>query len=93
MIALAGLVRWIGLLIAAILAVHVLLVVGNANPDNGITQLFSDLAGWFSLGFHDLFLPDDLKLRVLVNYGLAAVVWLIVTTLVSRGLRRLAVVS
>lgn len=89
---LADVVRWIGLAAAVILAIHVLLVAGEANPANWIARLTSTLADFFSLGFKDLFTKpaDDPKLRVLFNYGLAALFWLIVSGFVSRLIRRLA---
>lgn len=87
----AGVVRWIGLVAAVALVVHVLLVVGEANPANWITRVTNSLADFFSLGFKDLFTkPDDAKLRVLINYGLAAIFWLIVSSFLSRLIRRLA---
>jgi hypothetical protein len=87
----ASVVRWAGLAIAVILAIHVLLTIGNANPDNGITTAFRSWSGPLALGFKDLFLAtpdDDPKLRVLVNYGIAALFWLIVSGLLARILRR-----
>lgn len=87
---LAGLVRWTGLIFAIILAVHVLLTVGNANPGNGITVFFADWADPLALGFRDLFTPGNEELRVLVNYGLAALFWLIVSAVLARLIRRLA---
>jgi Na+/alanine symporter len=86
----ASVVRWLGLVFALVLAVHVLLTLGNANPANGITTFFSTTADWFVLAFKSLFTPDDAKLRVLVNYGLAAVFWMIVSAVLSRLVRRLA---
>lgn len=86
----AGVVRWAGLIIAVILVVHVVLTVGSANPDNWITSVFAELADPLALAFKDLFTPSDGKLRVLVNYGLAAVFWLVVTGIVARLIRRLA---
>ena len=88
---LADLVRWIGLAAAVVLVIHVLLVAGEANPANWIARLTSNLADFFSLGFKDLFTkPADEKLRVLFNYGLAAVFWLIVSSALARLIRRLA---
>jgi hypothetical protein len=88
---LADVVRWIGLAAAVILVIHVLLVVGEANPANWIARVTSNLADWFSLGFKDLFTKpaDDPKLRTLFNYGLAAIFWLIISGFVSRLIRRL----
>lgn len=87
---LAGVVRWVGLAFAVVLVVHVLLTVGDANPDNGITTFFSSVADPLSLAFKDLFRPENAELRVLVNYGLAALFWLIVSSVLSRLIRRLA---
>jgi hypothetical protein len=86
----AGLVRWAGLVAALILVVHVLLTVGNANPDNTITVFFGDAAEPVALAFRNLFTPENAELRVLVNYGLAALFWLIVSGIVARLIRRLA---
>lgn len=85
----AGFVRWAGLLAALVLVVHVLLTVGDANPDNGITKFFSTAADPVALAFKSLFTPENEHLRVLVNYGLAAVSWLIVSAVLSRLIRRL----
>lgn len=88
--ALATVASWVGLVIAAILVVHVLLTVGGANPDNGITRFVKTWADVFALGFRDLFTPGDGKLRVLVNYGIAALFWLVARAIAVRLLRRLA---
>jgi hypothetical protein len=86
----ATVVRWAGLVIALILVIHVLLTVGHANPDNGITVFFGDTAEPVALAFRNLFTPENPELRVLVNYGLAALFWLIVSGIVARLIRRLA---
>lgn len=86
----ASVIRWIGLLFAVVLVVHVLLTVGGANPDNGITRFFSWAADPLALAFKSLFMPDNEQLRVFVNYGLAALFWLIVSAVLSRLIRRLA---
>ncbi|HWE91351.1 MAG TPA: hypothetical protein VG317_17960 [Pseudonocardiaceae bacterium] len=87
---LAGVVRWAGLLVAVILVVRVLLTVGGANPTNGITSTFTTWSDSLAWGFKNLFTPGDAKLRILVNYGLAALFWLIISSIVSRLIRRLA---
>ncbi|WP_309110250.1 hypothetical protein [Saccharothrix sp.] len=85
----AGVVGWAGLLIAVVLVAHVLLTVGGANPANSITTTVASWADRLALGFRDLFTPEDPKLRVLINYGIAAVFWLIVRSLVVKLVRRL----
>ncbi|MGC7099348.1 hypothetical protein ACPZ19_32135 [Amycolatopsis lurida] len=87
---LAAVVRWVGLVFALVLAVHVILTVGGANPENGITQFIRSWAEPLSMGFGDLFTNiSDPKAQVLVNYGIAAIFWLIVSSIVAKIFRRL----
>lgn len=86
---LAGVVRWAGLIVAVILVLRVLLTVGGANPANGITSFVTSWSDPLAWGFKDLFTPSDGKLRVLVNYGIAAIFWLIVSSILARIIRRL----
>lgn len=86
---LAGIVRWAGVLLAIVLVLHVIFVVGSANPDNAIVTWVTGWAGTFSAGFRDLFEPSDPRLRVLVNFGIAALFWLVVSGIVARIIRRI----
>lgn len=86
---LAGLVRWAGLIVVIILVLRVLLTVGGANPANGITSFITSVSDPLAWGFKDLFTPGDAKLRVLVNYGIAAIFWLIVSSIIAKLIRRL----
>ncbi|MTD55983.1 hypothetical protein [Amycolatopsis pithecellobii] len=85
----AGLVRWAGVVFAVVLVLHVIFTVGSANPDNGIVAWIRGWADTLSIGFKDLFEPNDEKLRVLVNYGIAALFWLIASAIAARIIRRL----
>ncbi|RDI20991.1 hypothetical protein [Lentzea flaviverrucosa] len=85
----AGVVSWVGLALAVVLVVHVVLTVGGANPDNTITSTVKFLAEPVALAFKDLFAPADAKLRVIVNFGLAALFWLGVRAIVLKLVRRL----
>jgi len=85
----AGIVSWAGLALAVVLVVHVVLTVGGANPDNVITSTVKAVAEPLALAFKDLFTPSDAKLRVLVNFGLAALFWLAVRAIVVKLVRRL----
>lgn len=85
----ACLIRWAGLALAAIQVVHVLLTVGGANPGNVLTVFFAGAAEPLALAFRDLFTPADAALRVLVNHGLAALFWLVVSGVAARLVRRL----
>ncbi|TLW93923.1 hypothetical protein FFT09_06300 [Saccharomonospora piscinae] len=84
---LAGVVRWVGLVLALVLVLDVLFVVGEANADNGIVVFVSDAASAASIGFEDLFLPDDPKLEVLLNHGIAAIFWLVASSIAVRVVR------
>ncbi|WP_290055767.1 hypothetical protein [Amycolatopsis solani] len=84
----ASIVRWVGLVFAAFLVIHVIFTVGSANPDNGIVSFVKSWADGLALGFSDLFTPSDEKLRVLVNYGIAAVFWLVVSGILAKVIRR-----
>lgn len=84
---LSSVVRWAGTLAALVLTVHVVLTVGGANPDNGITRFVADWSQPLALGFANLFTPENPQLAVLVNFGIAAVFWLIITSIVVRIIR------
>lgn len=86
---LASIARWVGLVFAALLVLHIIFVVGEANADNGIVSFVRGWADSLTLGFQDMFTPADFKLRVLVNYGIAAIFWLVVSVIVARILRRI----
>ncbi|RSN06071.1 hypothetical protein DMC63_37480 [Streptomyces sp. WAC 05977] len=85
---LASVVRWAGLIFAAILVLHVVFMIGEANPENGIVSFVRGWADGLLLGFKDLFMPEDAKLRVLINYGIAAIFWMVVTGILAKIIRR-----
>ena len=86
----ASVVRWAGLVVVVILVIRVLLTVGGANQANGISSFITSWSDPLAWGFKDLFTPSDAKLRVLENYGVAALFWLIVSSVLSRMIRRFA---
>lgn len=86
----ASVIRILTVIFAAILVIHVVLTVASANPTNGITTFFASAADNLTLGFGDLFLPANESLRVILNYGLAAVVWLVIGIIIARILNALA---
>lgn len=85
----AGIARLLGTVAAVLLTLHVILTVCDANPGNGITRFVAQWSSPVALWFKDLFTPADFKLKTLVNYGAAAISWLIVTSIVVRIIRRL----
>ncbi|MGD9989864.1 hypothetical protein [Pseudonocardia sp.] len=87
---LATALRIVGMVIVAVLVLHIVLTLLDANPANGLTEFVSDVAGRLTLGLDDLFLPDEPKLRVTLNYGVAAAVWWLITAVAVRLVRRIA---
>lgn len=86
--AVATVLRVIGLVIVAILVIHILLTLFDANPANAFATFIRDGANMFSLGLTDLFRLANAKATVAVNYGLAAVLWLVITSIVVGLVRR-----
>jgi hypothetical protein len=87
---LAALIRIAGGLAVLILVAHIVLTLGDANPANTITQLVAAWADRLQIGFRSLFTPADRRTAIVVNYGLAAAFWLVVTWILVRLLQRLA---
>ncbi|TWP46533.1 hypothetical protein FKR81_35285 [Lentzea tibetensis] len=75
---------------AIVLAAHIFLVVAGANMANGFAQFISGFAGGVNLGLSDLFVPGSEKVAVLLNEGLAAILWLVVGAVLTGLITRLA---
>lgn len=83
----AGFVRCVGTALALVLTAHVLFVLFNANPGNpvvGWAARWSDVLG---LWFTDLFHTSSPDFTVILDYGSAAVFWLLVTGVLASVLR------
>ncbi len=83
---LATLVGLASVVAAAILVLYIVLVVFKANPRNVIVRDIREIARPLAWVFKDLFTPKSYRLRVLVNYGIAAIVYLLVGRLIVRVL-------
>jgi hypothetical protein len=81
--------RTIGYAIVAILLLHIVLTLLQANPANVVAALVGRLAATFDLGLSNLFLVDDAMLAVLLNYGAAVLAWLVITAVVVRLVSRI----
>jgi hypothetical protein len=77
-------------LFAAVLALHIILVLGSANQGNGFAEFINEWSAAVSLGFRDLFVPDNEKVRTFLNDGLAAIVWLIIAGVITHLVRKFA---
>jgi hypothetical protein len=75
-------------LFAVVLALHIVLVLGNANPANGFASFIDSWSSAVSLGLRNLFTPESLKLRVLFNDGLAAIAWLVIAGVLTYLIRQ-----
>lgn len=87
---LAAAVRLASRLAALILVLYAIFTVFRANPANVWYQFVESLASPLSVGLANLFQLADVRWTTLVNYGLAALVWLIVGSVVAGLIRRAA---
>ncbi|MCW2721911.1 hypothetical protein [Pseudonocardia sp.] len=86
---LASVLRVIGLLIVAVLVVYIVLTLLDANFGNTFAAAVKELAVYFDLGLSNLFVPADPKIAVTLNYGVAAIIWYVITMVVVRLVRRI----
>ncbi|OLR91314.1 hypothetical protein BJP25_26990 [Actinokineospora bangkokensis] len=75
-------------LFAVVLALHIVLTLAEANAGNGFASFVRDFSGAVSLGFEGLFSPGSQKLAVLLDYGMAIIVWLLIGAAVNFLIRR-----
>lgn len=83
--------RIVGLLaglVATIIVAGILLVVLDANAGNEIVGAVLDAARWLVGPFKGLFDLSGQKLQVAVNWGIAAIVYLAVGSLIARLIAR-----
>ena len=86
----ATIVRVVCSVIAALIVIHAVFVLFEANPANPLVQLtagWRDTFGWFT---KDLFTPSDPKIAEAVNDGLAALIWVVLGSLASKLIVRVA---
>ncbi|GAB2733269.1 hypothetical protein GCM10027174_02400 [Salinifilum aidingensis] len=74
-------------LIALAFVLHIVFVVAGANQDHGFVSFTYTVAKTFVFGLGDVFQPGDATLGVIVNYGLAALIYLWGGRLVGRALK------
>lgn len=75
-------------LIALTFVLHIVFVLTGANGHSGIVSFTYAVARVFVLGFGDVFTPSDAKIGLVLNYGLAAIIYLVVGRVLARALRR-----
>src|SRR5947209_6310230 len=89
--AVARLIRTVAGLVAAVIVAAILLKVFGANPQNVIVSDIHDAARWLATPFNNLFHLKDANVALAVNWGLAALVYLMVGHALATLLARTAV--
>jgi hypothetical protein len=90
---LATVVRVACSVVAALIVVHAVFVLFEANPENLLVRFtagWRDTFGWFT---KNLFMPSDPKIAETVNDGLAALIWVVAGSLLSKLILRLTPAS
>jgi hypothetical protein len=85
---LANLVTLAAGLVALVIVIGIAFVVLKANKDNSIVNAVHDAANWLTQPFHNMFNPKKHETEIVVNWGLAALVYVIAGNLIARLLRR-----
>jgi len=83
---LAAIIWIIAVVAAFFLILHIIFVLFEANPGNALVDFVSDVANALAWIFRDLFTPDDHKLAVFLNFGLAAIIYLALGRIVARAI-------
>ena len=78
----------IGVVFALIEILYILMIVLGANQDNAFFRFIRALAEPLALFFPGLFDTGNYNVSVFLNYGLAAVFWLVVTGILARAVAR-----
>ncbi len=86
----ASVITGIAAIIAGIIVVGIILVLVDANQRNTIVDFILDIGRFFVRPFRDLFPQDDPKENIVINWGIAALVYLIVGAIIARIVRRAA---
>ena len=75
-------------IVAGIIILGIVLVLVKANPNNEIVHFILDVARFLTTPFHGLFPQDNPRQDILVNWGIAAIAYLILGALIARLARR-----
>jgi len=84
----ASVITTIAAVIAGIIVIGIILVLAGANQNNDIVDLVLDIGRFFARPFADLFPQDDPENNILLNWGIAAIAYLIVGAIIARIVRR-----
>ena len=87
-IAIARAITAIAGIIAVLIVVGILLVVLKANPANDIVDALRETARFFAQPFDAIFELERRRPEIALNWGIAAVVYLVVARLIAKLLTR-----
>lgn len=86
--ALARVIDLITLIVVGVIVLGIVLVLLKANPENGLVDALRDAAKYLSKPFDAIFEMDKRRTEIAVNWGIAAVVYLIAGRVLSRLVSR-----
>jgi hypothetical protein len=86
---LARLVRTLAGLVALVIVVAIVLFIVGANSSNAIVSDIHDAGAWLVGPFKNLFSIHNAKVAMAVNWGLAALVYLVVGHFIASLLARM----
>jgi hypothetical protein len=86
----AAVVRTVAAVIAAVMIVYALFILFGANPANGLVTFTQNIYESFGGFTKDLFSTSNPKFGAAINVGLAAVLWVVAGSLVSKLIVRFA---
>jgi hypothetical protein len=81
--AIARLIRTVAGIVAAIIVAAIVLRLLSANPHNTVVSDIHDAAAWLVGPFKSIFSVGSAKASMAVNWGIAAVVYLVVAHLLA----------
>jgi uncharacterized protein YggT (Ycf19 family) len=84
MLLLARIVRLVTSVVVGFIVVGIALHLLDAHSGNAIVRFVYDVAGRLVTPFRDIFSPSGAKVRIAVNWGLAAIVYSIAGGLLAR---------
>lgn len=79
-----SIIRTIGAVIAVILILHVLFVLLGANQANAFVQFVARWADTLAVWFKNLFTTGNAEVDLILNFGLAALFWVVVFGILAR---------
>lgn len=83
-----GVISSIAAIIAGIIILGIVLVLIKANPNNPIVDLVMDVGSFLTRPFRDLLPQRDPRQNILVNWGIAALAYLLIGAVIARIFRR-----